>query len=75
MNLVQEMRILHLVSAVLEKMAAGKDEVEVSRAVSALNDRFRDCEKILDSLPAGDLTHADQLALLEKLQTRLKATK
>mmetsp|Transcript_2384 Transcript_2384/g.7126 ORF Transcript_2384/g.7126 Transcript_2384/m.7126 type:complete len:105 (+) Transcript_2384:108-422(+) len=74
-NLVEEMRLMHLVSAVLEKIASGKDESEVLTAVSKLNEKFRSCETVLNMLPAGDLTHADQVELLKSLQERLAKTR
>eukprot|EP00189_Rhodosorus_marinus_P012655 CAMPEP_0184746196 /NCGR_PEP_ID=MMETSP0315-20130426/8738_1 /TAXON_ID=101924 /ORGANISM="Rhodosorus marinus, Strain UTEX LB 2760" /LENGTH=109 /DNA_ID=CAMNT_0027218621 /DNA_START=25 /DNA_END=357 /DNA_ORIENTATION=+ len=74
-DLVSEMRLMHLVSSMLEKIAQGKDEPEILSAVNALNDRFRSCENILDTLPSGDLTRAEQLDLLKSLHDRLHRTR
>lgn len=71
-NLVSSFQVLHVVNDALKLIEQGEDASDVRRAILTVQERFEKCEGILDRLPGGALTRADQEAEIRRLREELE---
>lgn len=71
-ELVASFQVLNSVNEALGLIDQGADASDVRRAIGAVQERFEKCEAILDRLPGGALTRADQEAEIRRLREELE---
>lgn len=71
-ELVHSFQVLAAVNEALGLIEQGADASAVRRATSSVQERFDKCEAILDRLPGGALTRADQEAEIRRLGEELE---
>eukprot|EP00026_Physarum_polycephalum_P019833 Phypoly_transcript_22039.p1 GENE.Phypoly_transcript_22039~~Phypoly_transcript_22039.p1 ORF type:complete len:112 (+),score=19.08 Phypoly_transcript_22039:155-490(+) len=71
-SLKEEFQLLPLALDVLTRVRDSQDELEVSRAVNALNEKILKCQKILESLSGIELSRQQQQEIYDANCATLK---
>eukprot|EP00735_Rhodelphis_limneticus_P011338 TRINITY_DN4424_c0_g1::TRINITY_DN4424_c0_g1_i1::g.7346::m.7346 TRINITY_DN4424_c0_g1::TRINITY_DN4424_c0_g1_i1::g.7346 ORF type:complete len:110 (+),score=19.23,Med9/PF07544.8/5.5e+03,Med9/PF07544.8/0.001,Activator_LAG-3/PF11498.3/0.007,HisKA/PF00512.20/0.047,Med21/PF11221.3/0.036 TRINITY_DN4424_c0_g1_i1:92-421(+) len=71
LDFIKKTDAVPLIVTALEKLA-NADEESMQQALLAIKRHFRQCEDIINNLPGGDSTHAQQQALYLDLLTKLE---
>lgn len=71
-ELVSSFQVLHLVAEVLSQILSGNDATSITPTISRIHQKFKQCEKTLESLPGGSMTRAEQLEEIERLREDLR---
>lgn len=71
-ELVSSFQILSLVGETLRLIHDGADTTATTRALTQLRERFERCEGMLDRLPGGCLTRAEQVREIARLHEELE---
>lgn len=71
-DLVRCFQILDTVSQALSEIVQGGDAKALTPIVATLNQKFARCEKALDGLPGGGMTHEEQIERIDELRRGLE---
>ncbi len=76
MNLSSEFDILPLVSYLMQSIREGKDELQLARVIAGLNEKFLECQRLVDQLLEGtELTREEQERVYREQFLRLRKKK
>lgn len=71
-ELVSSFQVLNIVAEALSQIQTGSDPAVVTPTIARIQQKFKQCEGMLDKLPCGGMTKQDQLDEIQRLRDSLK---